>query len=172
MKKFIRFIFLFPIIFLIFVYSLAFIDHALGLGICHSLLFDVFYYRRFEHHSSPEKSCFNRQRQLIGAVEMYNMDHKEMMTTLDVEELIREGYLKSKIEDSIKDCIYCSDGDLTDSGIIYCKYHGEPTQEKHKPSPEYYNKQQRKNFKRTFSVLAQYAVVFLIVGTITWAILK
>ena len=172
MKKFFYFALLFPIIFLILFYSLGFIDHALNLGICRNLFFDVFYTKKFVHYPSPLKNCFARQRVLSGALEMYNMDNTKMMTTLDVEELIRGGYLKLKdIEDYRKKCVFHSDGDLTDSGTIYCEYHGNELNT-HKPSPEYYKEQQRKNSYESFRVLTQWGLFLLIVGTITFLILK
>ena len=176
MKKFISFVFLFPIILLIFIFSLGFIDHALGLGICHGLLHDIYYSSKFHHQSNPRKSCLSNQRVLMGAMDMYNMDHSEMMTTLDEEELLRGGYIKSKINKPSEKCIYRCDGDFTETGKIYCEYHGEVDGEqpeaKYKPSPEYYKELQRKSYNRTLNILTQYGAVFIIVGIITWSILK
>ncbi len=40
---------------------------------------------RIHNHrrSSPQKICFSNQRVLMGGIEMYNMDHGEMINTYD-----------------------------------------------------------------------------------------
>ena len=74
--------------------------------------------------SAREKACFSNQRVLLGAVEMYNMDHDEMMTKLDIPTLVKEKYLKSVPTGPEPECEYFSIGDLSKDGTIGCKRHG------------------------------------------------
>lgn len=49
-------------------------------------------------HSERERACYSNMRVILGAIEMYNMDHSVMIATLtsDVpDRLMRGGYLKS-----------------------------------------------------------------------------
>ena len=84
------------------------------------------------------KACFSNQRVMQGAVEMYNMDHSTMMTTLDIDTLVNEKYLKTAPSGPEPDCKYTTVGDLTDDGYISCVKHGspfEPHQHSH-PHPQ------------------------------------
>lgn len=74
--------------------------------------------------SAREKACFSNQRVLMGAVEMYNMDHDTMMTTLDIPVLVKEKYLKSAPVGPEPECEYFSIGDLSGDGVVACKRHG------------------------------------------------
>ena len=74
--------------------------------------------------SAREKACFSNQRVLMGAVEMYNMDHDTMMTTLDIPTLVKEKYLKSAPVGPEPECEYFSIGDLSGDGVVACKRHG------------------------------------------------
>ncbi len=84
------------------------------------------YYIRCSRGSARDKICYSNIRVLQGAVEMYNMDSKTMMTTLD-QATLREGhYIKDK------DNLVCPEthkeylgDDLTGNGYIYCDYHGD-----------------------------------------------
>ena len=87
--------------------------------------------RRGYHGSHRDKACFSNQRVILGAIEMYNMDHSTFITDLvdsDVSTytsiLVKEGYLKSPISRPEYKCKYQSIGDLTDNGMIYCEFHG------------------------------------------------
>jgi hypothetical protein len=84
---------------------------------------------------SPEnmkKACYANQRVLLGAVEMYNMDHeddpiKDFKQSMAMEGgiLIKERYLRRPIELPHKECHYTgSTSDLTEGGVILCDYHG------------------------------------------------
>ncbi len=82
-------------------------------------------------HARPmarEKACYANMRVLLGAIEMYNMDHPVMLTTVDdgvIETLRRENYLKSQLSKPETACSYSSEGDLaTDKGRITCAMHG------------------------------------------------
>ena len=83
----------------------------------------------FARRSARDKACFSNIRVIQGAVEMYNMDVSTMMEelnpkTLDI--LVKEKYLKSLPNPTEPGkCEYKSIGNLTDEGIIYCKYHGD-----------------------------------------------
>ncbi len=83
-----------------------------------------FAYRKPVHISSREKACYSNIRVISGAVEMYNMDVKTLMTTLDMNPLLKNNYLKP-ITTPENDCEYHSEGDLTEKGYIYCKRHGD-----------------------------------------------
>ncbi|MBR4570717.1 MAG: hypothetical protein IKO19_08670 [Candidatus Riflebacteria bacterium] len=72
----------------------------------------------------PRITCYSNLRVIQGAVEMYNMDIKTMMTDLDIERLIEGKYLKEKPRSPRPECRYFSDGDLTDTGEICCEIHG------------------------------------------------
>ena len=70
--------------------------------------------------------CFNRQMVLLGAIEMYNMDNKEMIRdynpdTLDL--LIKGKYIRADWKDEAE-CQFFSEGDLIGDGYIYCLNHG------------------------------------------------
>ncbi|MEW6711423.1 MAG: hypothetical protein AB1403_16480 [Candidatus Riflebacteria bacterium] len=75
---------------------------------------------------AQKKACFANQRVLLGAVEMYNMDHEEMMEKLDssaIELLAGENYLKTPPQ-CPADGKYYSDGKLSADGEIKCTIHG------------------------------------------------
>ncbi len=72
----------------------------------------------------PRITCYSNLRVIQGAVEMYNMDIKTMMSDLDIERLLEGKYLKEKPRSPRPECRYFSDGDLTDTGEICCELHG------------------------------------------------
>ncbi|MFZ2957505.1 MAG: hypothetical protein WA705_11490 [Candidatus Ozemobacteraceae bacterium] len=84
---------------------------------------------------SPMKACYANQRVILGAVEMYNMDHSVMISTIsdaDVSEnglLVKGSYLKSKISKPTPGCSYAATGDLTGPGKITCAAHGPVEEE-------------------------------------------
>ncbi|HNV72227.1 MAG TPA: hypothetical protein PKO06_21140, partial [Candidatus Ozemobacteraceae bacterium] len=86
---------------------------------------------------APTKACLSNLRVLLGAVEMYNMDHKEMQHSLDVGVLVQKTYLKlAPACPSGGD--YSSKGDLAESGVIVCSKHGtvdEPIQDEQDKRP-------------------------------------
>ncbi|MDD3378124.1 MAG: hypothetical protein PHF08_11820 [Candidatus Riflebacteria bacterium] len=77
------------------------------------------------------KSCFSNQRVLMGAIEMYNMDHEAEMIDSMVDpdaimrKLISEGYSKASLI-CYQNGIYRSYGRFQDGGIIFCDLHGPP----------------------------------------------
>ena len=73
------------------------------------------------------RNCASNVRVIIGAIEMYNMDAYNGMSSLDLDKLLEKGYLKTRLTFPTKECKYCSLGDLSkkDKGTIYCEYHGD-----------------------------------------------
>ena len=72
-----------------------------------------------------QKRCFSTQRCIMGAIEMYNMDHSEMLNEYNprvYDLLLHEKYIKEENIDT--DCKYLVEGDLTEDGYIYCLNHG------------------------------------------------
>jgi competence protein ComGC len=91
------------------------------------------------------KACYSNIRILLGAVEMYNMDHETMMTDLKTDKLLADGYLKSEISLPDSECKYFATGDLTGDGEICCELHGIIQEsDKIKPEPDIVIKNQRK----------------------------
>ncbi len=68
------------------------------------------------------KACSANMRVLLGAVEMYNMDNKEMMANLEIPLLVKNKYLLSEpnCPDGGK---YGNQGELTGKGKIACSIH-------------------------------------------------
>jgi Ca-activated chloride channel family protein len=82
---------------------------------------------RKAREQARHKACYANMRVLQGAVEMYNMDHEEMITVLterEIQLLIEEKYLKSDISRPEQDCVYGTIGDLSQNGMICCAIHG------------------------------------------------
>lgn len=79
---------------------------------------------RKAREQARDKACYANQRVLLGSVEMYNMDNKTLMTSLDIPLLTKGNYLKGGISKPDSRCSYSSAGDLTGSGKIYCRFHG------------------------------------------------
>jgi competence protein ComGC len=80
------------------------------------------------------KQCQANLRVLLGAVEMYNMDHPIMMKNLDVEKLVKDSYLKTAPICANKGT-YVAKGDLSQDGVIECTLHGTAEQYKDMPAP-------------------------------------
>ena len=79
-----------------------------------------------------QKHCFSNQRVLLGAVEIYNMDHTVFITDLNYETidlLIKSKYLKANPSDGCE-CEYFTEGDLSADGYIYCLNHGSENRKK------------------------------------------
>lgn len=80
--------------------------------------------------NAREKACYANMRVILGAIEMYNMDHTIMINELrhedvtsDNGELIKGRYLKHQITPPESNCRY-SGKNLTGSGLIVCDEHG------------------------------------------------
>ena len=96
------------------------------------LLFGLCPTFRSPRFTAFQKNCFYNIRAYSDAVEMYNMDNEDSpIKTLDndsINILLKQGYFKNIPNPPLSKCKYLSQGDLaSDSGIIYCEYHGEST---------------------------------------------
>lgn len=80
-----------------------------------------------------KKKCFKIQQ----AVEMYNMDNTEIMTSPDIPHLLKKHYIKDTDIPSDR-CEYETVGDMSRNGYINCKIHGnyqrQPKPEQPKPT--------------------------------------
>jgi hypothetical protein len=79
-----------------------------------------------------QKQCFSNQRVLLGAIEIYNMEHTNLISNYNPDVLallIKDKCLK---ENPLRDCEceYLVEGDLTRDGYIYCVNHGSANGEK------------------------------------------
>ena len=75
-----------------------------------------------DENNIPDE-CSDNLRKITIAVEMYNMDHIKFMTTLNLNELKREKYLRGELNDTDSECSYSivsSEGDV----VIKCRKHG------------------------------------------------
>lgn len=82
---------------------------------------------RKAREQAREKACYANMRVILGAIEMYNMDHSAMISACSgdttISSLISGQYLKSKITYPETDCSY-GGGNLTGDGKITCGRHG------------------------------------------------
>ncbi len=70
--------------------------------------------------------CFRNQRVLSGAIEMYNMDNKEMIRDYNSDTLallVKGKYIRDDWKE-ITECEFYSEGNLLSDGFIYCLNHG------------------------------------------------
>lgn len=81
---------------------------------------------RKAREQARDKACYANQRVITGAVEMFNMDHTpdQMMTSLNLDQLLEQKYLNSKIYPPERNCRYSSQGNLAETGVVYCQLHG------------------------------------------------
>ena len=79
---------------------------------------------RKAREQAREKACYANMRVLLGAVEMYNMDHNVMMSAPEETVLLAGQYLKDAITPPESGCVLGNDGDLTGQGKITCAVHG------------------------------------------------
>lgn len=91
-------------------------------------------YRSHTREYAYTKACFSNQRVLLGAIEMYNMDHTENIDSIDdfdtiMNKLVAEEYLRSPLTCS-QNGVYRSYGRFFEGGIIFCDLHGTPDAEK------------------------------------------
>jgi competence protein ComGC len=78
-----------------------------------------------------EKACYANMRVILGAVEMYNMDHPDPMISIEdstvadpASILISKTYLKTTVSRPERGCFYGSVGNLASDGHIICRSHG------------------------------------------------
>ncbi len=84
---------------------------------------------RKAREQSREKACYANMRVLLGATEMYNMDHTtgemlDVLTENEIPVLVEQKYLKSEISRPEAGCTYGTIGDLTNHGTMVCALHG------------------------------------------------
>ncbi len=79
---------------------------------------------RKAREQAREKACYANMRVILGAVEMYNMDHTAMMKSVNLQALVSGKYLKSEISKPETGCSYSATGDLDGTGLIQCAIHG------------------------------------------------
>lgn len=75
-----------------------------------------------------KKVCNDNLNKILEAVEKYNLNNSVKIKELndkEIKKLKDNNYLESIPKVPRQDCSYLSDGDLTDKGTIYCKYHGD-----------------------------------------------
>lgn len=81
------------------------------------------------------RACSANMRVMMGCIEMYNMDHAEMMKTPDFSMfqegglMMQKGLLKQPIQLPGDKCSYSFSGDFssadeTGAGVISCSIHG------------------------------------------------
>jgi hypothetical protein len=84
--------------------------------------------RRHSSSGTRQKACYSNIRVIQGAVEMYNMDHSVMISSLDDSEAqnpsLLKGYLKGVHHPYPKCCYQGIDLGSGDGGI-WCTYHGD-----------------------------------------------
>lgn len=84
---------------------------------------------RKAREQAREKACYANMRILLGAIEMYNMDHSIMMNEVpdDVMTsncvLVHGKYLRNQITPPEQTCSYYG-SNIVDGGLIYCASHG------------------------------------------------
>ena len=87
---------------------------------------------KYGSENTRRKACFTNQRNLLGAIEMYNMDHSDKIQVLNdetIEMLIKEKHLKGSLSDFVcpetrYNGKYLSLGNILENGVTYCEYHG------------------------------------------------
>ncbi len=90
--------------------------------------------------SAEGHTCRSNLYIIMSAIEMYNMDMIDNKITVfnedSLKKLLAGHYLKSEPSKSRQQCEYLTLGDLSEGGILYCKYHGDAN---HILESEYYS---------------------------------
>ena len=120
--------FIFKVIFNVILFSL-----------CCFFIIDRYLNRDSAWEKSRKKACYANMRLLLGAVEMYNMDHSTCIKAISQSDysdknsiLISQKYLRNYLVLPTENCTYYSRGDLsTVDSAIFCREHGavESTEE-------------------------------------------
>jgi len=82
---------------------------------------------RKAREQAREKACYGNMRVILGAVEMYNMDHDQFLQAVDerhLTALTQLQYLRGTITKPDTGCAYYTEGDLTANGRVVCALHG------------------------------------------------
>lgn len=85
------------------------------------------YAHRIRGYSSIHETCMKNIKILQSAIEMYDIDNSNMITTYNEDIaniLIEKKYLKD-FRLPRKECKYLNCGDLTQDGFLYCEFHGD-----------------------------------------------
>ena len=93
------------------------------LGILGAIAVPAFLHSR-SRPQAREKACYANMRVILGATEMYNMDHSDQLSYVDIDRLRQGQYLKSRITPPEPGCSYESNGSLTTDGRVICVVHG------------------------------------------------
>ena len=82
----------------------------------------AFFYQLYEYNKESEihNHCSDNMYNISRAVEDYNKHKDNKMTLLNIETLIKDNYLKEKLEKTSSECEYS----LTKDKYINCKKHG------------------------------------------------
>ncbi len=86
---------------------------------------------RKAREQAREKACYANMRVILGAIEMYNMDHTAMISTMgdagdpttNGSALVSGRYLKSAVSKPESGCGYEGEN-LDGTGLIECTLHG------------------------------------------------
>jgi hypothetical protein len=113
--------FIFKVIFNVILFSL-----------CCFFIIDRYLNRNSVWEKSRKKACYVNMRLLLGAVEMYNLDHATCIKSLIPDHyadknsiLISQKYLRNYLVRPTENCAYYSRGDLsTVDSAIFCREHG------------------------------------------------
>lgn len=133
-------------------------------------------YPRHGRTLGRRKACASNIRVIQGAVEMYNMDIEGGMPSLNLDLLVKQGYLRALPTPPERECKYFSIGDISveEKGVIFCEYHGDMEDFKIKPGMTYYDyldekkrlkeEKERKEFEK--KVMQQMTTLLIIGGII------
>jgi competence protein ComGC len=76
---------------------------------------------------AQRKACYANQRVILGAIEMYNMDHERGITDISsstLRQLKEQSYFREIPKGPSLRCKYINQGDLTGNGQVACSLHG------------------------------------------------
>ncbi len=90
---------------------------------------DFSYYYKFQptiidKSLNTKDVCFSNQFKIIEGIRKYNKNNKTKMTSLDLKVLKNKNAYMSPIDLPTEKCEYATEGDVTNGGYVYCKYHG------------------------------------------------
>ncbi len=102
--------------------------------------------------SERRKACISNIKILQGAVEQYNDKKQNLMKKLDIDLLVKEKFIRNYPRNPEPQCLYSSEGDLSENGYVYCKYHGEYDEKKEKELIEKESRDKIKNKTKSFFI--------------------
>ncbi len=119
--------------------------------------------------------CDSNQREIIGAIEMYNMDNNGWIKHCDdkvIEELKNKNYCH-KFYRLYSKCKYHNKGDLTNDGFLYCEYHGTLNQEGKNsipPCKEYFEELRRAETLYNLRLYGPVSLVIVAIVLVAWLV--